>query len=263
MTTPGSPVCAPEWLALREDADAAARAEDLIAFLPPSESVLDLGCGSGSMSRWLAPRLPGPSHWILADRDPDLLARALADLPAGTTGEARRLDVATLTAADLAGVDLVTASALLDLLTADEVDRLAAACVEAGVPALLALTVVGEARLDPAEPCDAVLAAAFDAHQRREVDGRRLLGPDAGATAVTAFRRRGARVQTRPSPWHLDTADPAHAALAAEWLDGWVGAALLQEPRRASQDYLARRRDQVAAGTLRVSVGHVDVLAVP
>ena len=41
----------------------------------------DLGGGSGAMGRWLAPRLPGPQHWVVHDRDPDLLELAVADLP--------------------------------------------------------------------------------------------------------------------------------------------------------------------------------------
>ena len=69
---------APEWLALREGADAAARSAELLeplrARLPEGERVIrDLGCGTGSMARWLVPRLPGPQHWILTDHDPALL----------------------------------------------------------------------------------------------------------------------------------------------------------------------------------------------
>ena len=53
-----------EWLALREPADAAARAEDLVARVrrhldgTPRLTVHDLGTGTGSMGRWLAPLLP-------------------------------------------------------------------------------------------------------------------------------------------------------------------------------------------------------------
>ena len=43
--------------------------------------VRDLGCGTGSLGRWLAPQLPGPQSWVLHDRDADLLARAEAGLP--------------------------------------------------------------------------------------------------------------------------------------------------------------------------------------
>src|SRR5690606_4396474 len=187
---PDDPRHSPDWLALREPADAAARAGEPVDELRPHLTsrplvVCDLGCGTGAMARWLAPRLPGSQHWLLVDRDPDLLARAVADLPEAAadgspvTATAHRLDLADLTPGDLAGVDLVTASALLNLLTADEVGRLAAGCARAGCPALFTLTVTGEVSLHPSDPWDAPVAAAFNAHQRRVADGRRLLGPDA------------------------------------------------------------------------------------
>ena len=77
----------PEWLDLREPADAAARSAELAGRLArqlPATGPLvihDLGGGSGAMGRWLAPRLPGPQHWVLHDRDADLLERAVAAPP--------------------------------------------------------------------------------------------------------------------------------------------------------------------------------------
>lgn len=264
LSTPGSPVCTPGWLALREDADAAARSTDLAELVRDHLGngplvVRDLGCGTGSMGRWLAARLPGPQRWVLHDRDPVLLARAASHPPAGATVETVCGD---LNHADLAGTSLLTASALLDLLTVEEIDALAAACVAAGCPALLTLTVAGRVEFDPPEPLDAAFAAAFDAHQRRRVDGRSLLGPAAGAAAVDAFFAHGATVELRPSPWRLG---PADAALLEEWLRGWIDAACVQQPElaRAAPAYLHRRLDALAAGELRVSVGHVDVLAIP
>ena len=76
------------WLDLREAADAAARARDLVAHvrrrLPATGRwvIHDLACGTGAMGRWLAPLLPGPQHWVVHDRDADLLEIAAADLPA-------------------------------------------------------------------------------------------------------------------------------------------------------------------------------------
>ena len=158
----------------------------------------------------------------------------------------------------------MTASALLDLLTADEVDGIAAACAAAGCPALLTLSVAGSVSFTPADPLDDVFAAAFDAHQRRTVGARRLLGPDAVAAAAEAFRRHGAQVLTAPSPWRLGppTTDPGAAALTEEWLRGWVAAACEQSPelREAAGGYLRRR---LAAPDLRVVVGHTDLLALP
>ena len=281
LSTPGSPVCAPDWLALREPADAAARSTELVDELRGHLAqdrrrgpltVHDLGCGSGSLGRWLAPRLPGPQRWMLHDRAADLLARAAADLPAAAadgspvTARAVAGDLAALRAADLAGTGsdtvLVAASALLDLLTVDEVDALAGAVVAAGAPALLTLSVTGRVVLDPAEPLDAAFAAAFDAHQRREEGGRQLLGPDAAAVAVAAFDRRGAAVLTRPSPWRLDA---TYAALLEEWLRGWIAAACVHRPDLAgpAPAYLDRRLAALADGALRATVGHLDLLALP
>jgi hypothetical protein len=135
VSVPGSPVT-PEWLALREPADDAARATELADRLctwlqgRPCGSLVvrDLGCGTGSMGRWLAGRLPYPQHWLLHDRDPVLVDRAMAGLPAGVTAEPRLGDLTALDAAQLAGTAVVTASALLDLLTAEEVERLASVC---------------------------------------------------------------------------------------------------------------------------------------
>ena len=50
----------------------------------------DLGGGSGAMGRWLAPRLPGPQHWVVHDRDADLLELAVADRRAGADGRGHR-----------------------------------------------------------------------------------------------------------------------------------------------------------------------------
>jgi trans-aconitate methyltransferase len=267
-----------DWLALREGADAAARAprlaerlrEHLAAGARPGVPVVirDLGCGTGSMARWLAERLPGPQLWILHDREPGLLASAAVNVPgraadgAPVTARTRAGDLTDLRAADLSGTAVVTASALLDLLTAEEVDRLAAACTEVGAGALLALSVTGFVELEPPDPLDVAFATAFDAHQRRSVDGRRLLGPDAGAAAVDAFARRGAMVERRVTPWRLGA---EWVELAGEWLRRWVGAACVQRPElaRPAGTYLRRRLAACAVGELRVVVGHVDVLALP
>lgn len=253
----------PNWLALRENADAAARAADLVDVVVPrlrrydGEIVVrDLGCGTGSMARWLSPRLPGPQHWVMYDRDPDLLD--LLDVPGTVVPLAG--DVTRLLASDLAGTSLVASSALLDLFTATEVDRIVDACVDAGCPALFALSVIGQVELTPADPLDTYVTAAFNEHQRRVADGRALLGPAAAQHTTAAFRRRNAVVLSRPSPWHLNA---NQAALTEEWLRGWVGAATEQQSTLPTDDYLDLRLAQCKAGTLRVVVRHSDLLAIP
>ena len=263
-----------EWLDLREPADAAARDPELVQRLRrhlPSTGCLmihDLGCGTGSMGRWLAPLLPGTQHWILHDRDEDLLGVAAAELPgpaadgAPVSVETRPSDVTQLRPGDLADASLVTASALLDLLTRDELDGLIDVCTKAECPVLLSLSVVGRVDLVPADPLDSRVSAAFDAHQRRMTERGRLLGPDAVAAAVEGFRQRGAEVLVRPTPWLLGAAE---ADLAAEWFTGWIGAACEQSVDLASEtgSYARRRLAEARAGELAVSVGHADLLVLP
>lgn len=264
----------PGWLALREPADAEARARDLAEALEralPARGpriIHDLGCGTGAMGRWLAPLLSGPQHWVLHDRDEDLLAQAVADVPgpaadgAPVSVEAMRTDIARLHSDDLAGATVITASALLDLLTGEELDRLAGLCAGAGCPILLTLSVAGRVGMAPADPLDRRVAAAFDAHQRRTTTRGRLLGPDAVDVAAETFRRLGAEVVLRSSPWRLG---PAHSDLAAEWFTGWVEAACEQEAELVGERerYSRRRMKQASAGKLAVSVGHADLLILP
>ncbi|MFJ5966923.1 class I SAM-dependent methyltransferase [Streptomyces sp. NPDC093060] len=265
---------APEWLQLREPVDAAARAEDLLdplrirlADLPGRTGGLvvhDLGCGTGSMGRWLAPRLDGAQHWVLHDRDPYLLHFAAVASPRSAADgsrvsvETRRGDVARLTPDALTGAALVTASALLDVLTREEIEALAAACTGAGCPALLTLSVAGRVELTPSDPLDAEITEAFNAHQRRSG----MLGPDAVTVACEAFSERGATVRVHPSPWRLG---PEESALTAQWLRGWVGAAVEQRPelREPAERYLRERLAACEAGELQVVLHHSDLLALP
>jgi hypothetical protein len=262
------------WLALREPADAAARALELAERLGRESPVSgrwmihDLGCGTGAMGRWLAPLLLGPQHWVLHDRDADLLEVAAADRPglaadgAAVTVECKPSDISRLRPGDLTGATLITASALLDLLTAEELAELIAVCVGRRCPMLLTLSVVGHVDLTPADHLDARVAAAFDAHQRRMTERGRLLGPDAAQLAVEQLSRLGAVVVSRPSPWRLGA---SQADLAAEWFTGWVGAACEQDAGLADEakPYIGRRLAQAARGELAVTVDHVDLLVSP
>jgi SAM-dependent methyltransferase len=264
----------PSWLAVREPADASSRAGDLVDqllldLLPGRPLVVhDLACGTGSMLRWLAPRLPGPQHWLCLDVDADLLAIAAGEaqrLGAGgsrVTVEVRQRDVTRLAPDEVSGAMLMTTSALLDLLTAQELDRLVALCAEAHCPTLFTLSVTGRVELWPPHPLDAAISAAFNAHQRRTVGGRRLLGPDAGDRVVQAFRSLGFDVLVRASPWRLGAAEQV---LTTAWFSGWLAAAFEHRPELVMQagDYCRQRRLDAAAGRLRVLVHHHDVLARP
>lgn len=264
-----------QWLRLREPADAAARSAGLVTelrrHLPGSGPLVvhDLACGSGSMLRWLAPLLPGPQQWVGHDRDGELLRLLDAAAPTASADGAtvavdvHRCDVTRLVPDDLGGAGLITASALLDILSAAELDRLVTTCLAVGCPVLWTLSVTGEVELRPADRLDARIGRAFNAHQRRIAgDGRALLGPDGVVLAARLATGHGATVRAAPSLWRLG---PGEAALIADWLGGRVEAACEWEPALAdvAGDYLQRRASAAAAGRLRVIVRHRDLLILP
>ncbi|MFK4834909.1 SAM-dependent methyltransferase [Microbacterium sp. ZW T2_14] len=281
-----------DWLALRAPADDAARSPELahelgrmLAAAPGPVLLHDLGAGTGSMTRWLAPRLPGPQQWVLRDGDADIVEHL--DLSAVADAEGRLID-AQVVVEDLAALPsdafhdaaAVTASALLDVITRAEAAHVVAACVEAGTPALFSLTVTGGVRVraaglhstglrsparhpsGPDETIERAVAAAFNDHQRRDADGRRMLGPDAVAVTAALFAEAGWHVRRAATPWRLRRGD---RSLVAAWLEGWVDAAVEQRPEltEEAEAYRGRRRAQAEAAGLRVTVSHEDLLAWP
>jgi SAM-dependent methyltransferase len=262
------------WLALREPADAAARSAGLVDELRTCLSgagvlqVHDLGCGAGSMARWLAPGLRGPQQWVLYDRDAELLPLAVAEAPAvasdgsPVTVRTVQCDITRLEPATLAGASLVTASALLDMMTAEELRRLVEVCAEPRCPVLITLSVTGRVELEPTDPSDQLFAEAFNEHQRRPSPLGRRLGPDAFEAAVDLFPDCGFEVLVRPSPWRLGPSEPA---LTEAWLDGWVDPACEQRPEleELRPAYVSRRRAELVEGRLSVTVHHRDLLARP
>ena len=261
-----------DWLALREPEDARARSRELAlaasGLLGPGRIVIhDLGSGPGSMMRWLAPLLPGPQTWVLHDWDSNLVGRASNGVVLDrerrpVSVRTRSGELAHLDPADLDGASLVTASALLDVLTSEEIRAVARACVAVGCPVLLSLSVTGEVRLDPPEPRDAVFEASFNAHQERRVGGRRLVGPSGVALAQRLFLEAGWNIRPAATFWRLGDHDPR---LLDQWFDGWCDAALEQRAdlQVDGAEYRALRSSQSRRGALSAVVVHTDLLAWP
>lgn len=286
----------PDWLALREGADRRARADALLAGLATRNRpehpwlVLDLGAGTGANLRWLAPRLAAQGidhqHWTCADHDPALLSllptrcaawAATQGMASDTgsdgctlTGGGMRLRVRPL-AIDLA-LDpdrlplpvggLVTASALLDLVGADWLAALLARAAAAGCPLLFALSYDGRCELTPAHRDDARLLALFNAHQRTDKGLGPALGPTAADATAALCEGLGYRVWQAPSDWVIG---PGENDLLRALLAGWTAAVQQLEPSGTDwlNNWQAVRMAQLAADTLRVRVGHRDLLALP
>jgi hypothetical protein len=245
------------WLDLREPADRAARDPRLLAAAArwlaegPAPVALDLGAGAGAMPRALAPFAPSGLRWRLVDNDPALLALAAARTPGAETV---RMDLAALDALPIDGVRLVTASALLDLVSAPWIEALADRVAAAGAGVLATLSYDGRLAWEPTSAEDADAASAFNRHQRRDKGFGPALGPDAAPALAAALRRRGYAVRLAPSPWRLGAGEAELiAALAAG-----VAQAAAEEGCAAAPAWGQARR--AARGCI---VGHADLFAVP
>ena len=227
-------------------------------------SIVDLACGAGSTVRALGPRLPARQHWDLVDNDPHLLAVACSGkFSDDVTLNAVPRDLSSNFAAALDGTkDLITISALLDLVSEDWLDRFArhVAALRLGVYA--ALTYDGLIELLPADPLDAAITSAVNAHQRTDKGFGPALGPAAAASAISRFEALGYAVVQGQSDWMIGTADQE---MQQELLAGWAGAAseINSLPRPDIDNWLARRRGAVEARVSTMRVGHVDFLATP
>lgn len=272
------------WLALREGADHRARSlaltHSLNQWLQQSRdghdsgspegpiTVVDLGAGRGSNALFLSPRLTVPQRWRLLDHDAALLAEAgkrleQADVPAS-------VDQCWLTAETLPeripqNATLITASALIDLVSEPWLEALVSAAAARRAALLVVLSYSGQFRLNPSHADDDRLLALVNQHQQGEKGTGQALGPAAPQTLAQGLERAGYAVETASSPWHLDGKDEA---LVGQLLQGWVTAALqvaegTGEDSGWLQRWLADRRRQLATGELAVTVGHLDLLAIP
>ena len=282
-----------DWLALREPFDTAARAQaDAVAAIaagwlgPAPRRVVDLACGTGANLRALAPRLGRGQHWRLVDHDAALLAALPDALRAWGRGCGYRVAVGeggTL-AIDGPGFDatvacqaldlardlpalavpdgaLLTASALLDLVSAPWLDALITQAAGAGATLLFALSVDGRVDWQPTDAGDEAVQAAFAAHQRRDKGFGPALGTAAVAEALARLGAAGWLTQTARSDWRIDGA--RSPAMLQALIDGTAAAALEQAPglREAVLSWRQRRTAQRHA--TRLLVGHLDLAARP
>jgi hypothetical protein len=257
-----------QWLALREPYDHAARNRAVLdavrtAFAgKPAVRVVDLGCGTGSTMRAVAPLLPARQGWRLVDNDVSLLEAAHEGAPAMWEVTTAHVDLtADLGRALADDAEFVTMSALLDLVSADWLERLVTILALTGRPLYAALSYDGRVRLAPASLYDEAVIAAVNRHQLTDKGFGPALGPQAAIATPERLRQAGFAVAQGRSDWVFG---PADGAIQAEMLAGWADAAAAMGVGAAVLDpWLAERRAHVTAGRSHMEVGHIDVFATP
>ncbi|ART62041.1 class I SAM-dependent methyltransferase [Kushneria marisflavi] len=279
------------WLALREPADHRARdtqslketCRHWLASQPLRKTLrlMDLGCGSGNNLRYLAPRLPPHQHWVMMDQDATLLAHAkndghrchqhidelqclqrdLSDLERALTNDM------------LADTTIVTASALLDLVSEPWLETLIHRCASHQCAIWLAMSINGENALidhdqhesdSGLEAMDQQVQRLICLHQQRDKGFNGALGTQAPEVARSLLEKAGYQVTIAQAPWQLDCRDPDQARLAQALVQGWLEAALEQAPdqREVLMDWHQHRQQHIAQGRIEITVGHTDLFAV-
>ena len=258
-----------EWLALREPYDRAARnAAVLDAVVDTfvgegSISVVDLACGTGATLRALGPHLPPLQRWRLVDNNLSLLARAATAGAPHVTVTTTPVDLARDLELALDGpLDLATASALLDLVSGEWLDRLVVETAARRLPVYAALIYDGRAVIEPCSAGDAEVLAGVNLHQRTEKGFGPALGPTAAARAVERFEHFGYAVVQGRADWMLG---PDDRAIQNALFTGWAELAALTTRLSPAEihGWLAWRRAALAEGRSRLRVGHMDIFARP
>jgi hypothetical protein len=258
-----------EWLSLREPHDLAARNLKVLGAVTTSvmsgpPHIVDLACGSGSTVRALHRHLPTPQHWDLVDNDPRLLALACSQtLDEGVTLNAISLDLSRDIEAGLRReINLITTSALLDLVSETWLHGFARTAAARAVPVYAALTYNGVIDLSPTDAFDTAIVSAVNAHQRTDKGFGMALGPSAAGAAIATFEALGYSIVSGESDWMIG---PNDRAMQTELFDGWAKAAHEFEtlPSAEIESWLQRRIAAVNAGRSTSRVGHVDFFAFP
>ncbi len=270
-----------DWLSLREPVDhRSVNADVRAAFMRDfgardHVTLTDIGCGSGSHLRSLAPHLGPRQTWRLVDYDARLLAAARellcrwADRAEDTSAGVRleknaRIIETSFVQCDLSKdldtildepADAVTAAAFFDLVSERFIETFIVALTARKLPLYTILTYDGREVWSPPHRADAAMLAAFNAHQSTDKGFGAAAGPNATALMSEAFRRKGYIVATGESPWRLSVKD---RLLMSELASG-IAHAVGETGRVAADDVASWLADKKTA--VHCEIGHLDLYA--
>ena len=280
-----------DWLSQRERLDRAARSRALAVFLaerlPPRPRLIDLGAGTGSLFRFLAPMIARPQRWTFVDADRSLIATAfdrtavwaegcgLSVRLTGSSGapaltirssngpwhiESLAIDLAKVPRGlPFKEIDGVVCSALLDLTSRRWMGRLVAGL---RTPFYASLTVDGRDAWFPHHPADLAIRLAFRRDQRRDKGLGLALGIDAARVAEKVLAKSGFETFTASSDWRIPRGERSLGRLFARMT---AEAARRAATGRAGKiaEWTKARLSHADQARLAIRIGHRDILALP
>lgn len=280
------------WLTLREPADHAARSQildDQLATWAKQHSALsivELGAGTGSNLRYLMPQLGHNQHWHLLDNDANLLSHLPRILEPWADAQQAKINMQddqlliehsnfsatvstqVLNLADdidqitMDDINLITASALLDLTSASWLDQLARLTAKHECACLFALNYDGTIHWQPTLDADTQVSALLNQHQLNDKGFGKALGPEAGHYFAQALEAEGRQVSKDNTNWVIEQQSQA---LQHAIIDGWAPAATEQDNSSAHviEQWHVSRKQAIDEQLSSLTVGHVDVLSLP
>ena len=263
-----------EWLNLREASDHRARDRHLLKtaanwlndLKSKDKVIVDLGSGTGSTIRGLNryTTLAPSIQWRLVDNDPELLAEAIHRHSEDYSIESFLVDLSKTQKLPLESVSLITASALLDLVSGDFIRDFCQLIREKNedrpVGFYSALNYDGCIKWTPFHSLDAAILMNFNADQRRDKGFGPALGPDATDFLKTQFHSTKFQCLSAKSPWLLGSAD---YLLTESLINGISDVAIQTDGLTNSdiQEWKTFRIKNVRTGTCYL--GHTDILVLP
>ena len=122
---------------------------------------------------------------------------------------------------------------------------------------LLALTVDGRFAWQPEDEADALMMRRFSADMQRDKGFGPAMGFDAPRLMVDCLQQAGYRVISAPSAWRLGPEDTAMLTAVCGFVGDVAGDGL------AAETWRLRRKLSITEKHLSVSIGHMDILALP
>ena len=263
-----------KWLNIREVSDHKARDKHLLKtaanwlnnLKSKDKVIVDLGSGTGSTIRGLQGQTTlAPSiKWRLVDNDPEVLAEAIHRHSGEYSIEGFLIDLSETQELPLESVSLVTASALLDLVSENFIQDLCQLIIEKNeyrpVGFYSALSYNGCIKWTPVHPLDAAILINFNTDQRRDKGFGPALGPNATDFLRRQFHSSKFQCLSAKSPWLLNSAD---YLLTESLISGMSGVAIQTDELTNSDilDWKTFRMKNIRTGTC--FLGHTDFLVLP